>query len=383
MSEVSLDIKSTKISANWFSRKPGYLHSPFLDFMGLGGASLLSFVIIFLFFRADQYLPALIFVAMFLANFINHPHFAHSYQIFYRDFGNKLRSSRYSKELRLRYWFSGVIAPIIIAGFLISTFLMKRPDLMGYALSVMFFLVGWHYVKQGYGMAMVDAALKKQFFNGREKKALLINAYATWMVAWTLGMRLVAERDYFGFSAYSLNIPDVVFSLIVLIALCSLVYLCGLLSYAVVKERRQFAVNGLMAYAISLYPWLFIDKVNLAYFALVPAFHSLQYMTVVWRYELNSIRQKLTNEKKENSNPVLHFFGFYGFAAIIGAIGFWLLPLWLELKVSLDEAIFTGSAFLFVFWVFINIHHYLMDNVMWRKGNPDVAEHLFAAPHKK
>jgi hypothetical protein len=28
-------------------------------------------------------------------------------------------------------------------------------------------------------------------------------------------------------------------------------------------------------------------------------------------------------------------------------------------------------------WLFINIHHYLLDNVMWRKGNPSVAKHLF------
>jgi len=33
---------------------------------------------------------------------------------------------------------------------------------------------------------------------------------------------------------------------------------------------------------------------------------------------------------------------------------------------------------LIAMWVFINIHHYLLDNVMWRKGNPDVGHHLFA-----
>lgn len=30
-----------------------------------------------------------------------------------------------------------------------------------------------------------------------------------------------------------------------------------------------------------------------------------------------------------------------------------------------------------LFWVFINVHHYLLDTVMWRKGNPDVKRHLF------
>ena len=27
--------------------------------------------------------------------------------------------------------------------------------------------------------------------------------------------------------------------------------------------------------------------------------------------------------------------------------------------------------------IFIDIHHYFLDNVMWRKDNPDVSRHLF------
>jgi hypothetical protein len=32
----------------------------------------------------------------------------------------------------------------------------------------------------------------------------------------------------------------------------------------------------------------------------------------------------------------------------------------------------------FLFYIFINVHHYFLDNVMWRRGNPDVQKHLFA-----
>ena len=35
------------------------------------------------------------------------------------------------------------------------------------------------------------------------------------------------------------------------------------------------------------------------------------------------------------------------------------------------------SLFLFVCWVTVNVHHYFMDSVMWRRDNPKVKQHLF------
>jgi len=30
-----------------------------------------------------------------------------------------------------------------------------------------------------------------------------------------------------------------------------------------------------------------------------------------------------------------------------------------------------------VFWTFINVHHYVIDNVIWRADNPETRAHLF------
>jgi hypothetical protein len=30
-----------------------------------------------------------------------------------------------------------------------------------------------------------------------------------------------------------------------------------------------------------------------------------------------------------------------------------------------------------MFWIFINVHHYFLDNVMWRRENPDTGKYLF------
>jgi hypothetical protein len=34
-----------------------------------------------------------------------------------------------------------------------------------------------------------------------------------------------------------------------------------------------------------------------------------------------------------------------------------------------------------MFYIFINVHHYFLDNVMWRRGNPDVQQYIFGRPN--
>ena len=41
-----------------------------------------------------------------------------------------------------------------------------------------------------------------------------------------------------------------------------------------------------------------------------------------------------------------------------------------------DRGIFGSQMFLFMFAIFINVHHYFLDNVMWRRENPDIAKYL-------
>ena len=44
--------------------------------------------------------------------------------------------------------------------------------LLGYGGNLMALSVGWHYVKQGYGMLMVDAVLKRRFFDGSGEEGI-------------------------------------------------------------------------------------------------------------------------------------------------------------------------------------------------------------------
>ena len=67
-----------------------WLHGPWADFLLLGGGSFIVLAAMAAFFPRDEASRVALAGAMlFLAHFVNHPHFAHSYQIFYRDFARK------------------------------------------------------------------------------------------------------------------------------------------------------------------------------------------------------------------------------------------------------------------------------------------------------
>ena len=51
---------------------------------------------------------------------------------------------------------------------------------------------------------------------------------------------------------------------------------------------------------------------------------------------------------------------------VLGALGFWGLPILLDNLVPYNQEIFGATVFFFMFWIFINVHHYFLDNVMWR-----------------
>jgi hypothetical protein len=78
------------------------------------------------------------------------------------------------------------------------------------------------------------------------------------------------------------------------------------------------------------------------------------------------------------TKAIARFATFILLAIALGALGFWILPKFLDRIVPYDHAMYGNYLFLFLFIVFINVHHYFIDNAMWRKENPHTLRHLFA-----
>lgn len=362
---------------------PAYFFHPIVDFLCLGGASLIVLPLLALLLPVESSKANVAAIAMMIAHAVNHPHFAHSYQIFYRNFRQKIFGSEYRAGLRARYVFAGIVAPALLATCMAVSVVLGSASALGFTANAMLLLVGWHYAKQGYGMVIVDSVLKRQFFADAEKKTLLINAYACWLVTWLGANRAVAAQDLWGLTYYTFALPELLWQAAVAVAAVTTLA-TGVMLIKRWRGTGAVPVNGVVAYVASLYVWLIFARINPLFIFVIPAFHSLQYLLVVWRYQFNIENSRpRANETSQIAafaprRAILRLARFAALGLILGFCGFWLAPILLDEFVAYDKALFGPSMFLFAFWIFINVHHYFLDNVMWRRENPDTRTYLFA-----
>ncbi|MER8661865.1 hypothetical protein NKH34_12065 [Mesorhizobium sp. M1148] len=360
-----------------------YLFGPLADFLMLGGSAFLILPVLFL--VPLEYEGPVAATMVFVAYLVNYPHFAHSYQLFYRNFGRKVTGDGYDRSLQLRYIFAGIVVPLVMAGFFAYGAAAANTRLLGYATNAMFFFVGWHYVKQGYGMLMVDAVLKRKFFDDRDKKVLLVNSYAVWILAWLQTNTAVTQGKYYGLDYYTFAVPSWITDIALLAAIASTAATLLMLVNRWRKNDGKLPYNGIVAYVASLYLWILIVRINPLWLLIVPALHSLQYLAVVWRYQTN-VERDSSDAERDPQPKILSFLGpLYRFRLLgfivggtaLGYLGFWLIPSALTALIPYDRQVLGSSLFFFIVLIFINVHHYFLDNVMWRRGNPEVSKYLF------
>lgn len=354
--------------------------SPIVDFLCLGGGSLVLFPVILLLpveNRAAEIAQSLVFLAFI----VNYPHFMHSYQIFYRNFFGKAFGEDYSPLLRGRYIVAGIVAPAALLAFYVVSVARGDAQMLGFGVNIMFFLVGWHYVKQGYGILMLVAAFKRQFFNDAEKKLFRANAYLVWLTSWLMGNNAVSQRQMLDLHYYTFETP-----VAVLYGAGAVTAIAGMATaWTLLRRWREnggcLPYNGVLAYVASLYFWIvgLTLEFDPVWLILVPTLHSLQYLVVVWRYQLGVERDRpdagdawLVGHRYQLNLAVFITLGF-----LLGVLAFWLAPIFLNLVVAYDSDVFGARMFTFMFFIFINVHHYFLDNVMWRRDNPDMRRYLF------
>jgi len=364
-------------------RRPGYLFGPALDFLLLGGGSVLTCVLILLLLPKGISPVQQAVLITVLMTVINQPHFAHSYQMFYRNYREKAFGS-YARSLRIRYIFAGLVVPILLIAFLIGTAATGNVRALAFGANIMFLTVGWHYVKQGYGILIVDSVQKRLMFSAPAKWIFRANGYACWAMAWLEVNHAIAKPNpYIGLTYFSIPFPSFVYYAAIAIAAVTSAAVLYVLAMRFRESKGALPWNGIVAYLTTIYLWVIFVRINPLFLAIIPTFHSLQYLAVVWRYQLNA-------GAKSNGSTGSFLSGFWptgvlpnlamfiGIGTFLGFLGFMGLPRFLDAIFPYDKHLYGPSLFLFAFYIFINVHHYFLDNVMWRRGNPDVVQHIFS-----
>jgi hypothetical protein len=225
--------------------------------------------------------------------------------------------------------------------------------------------LAWHYTGQVWGMMASFAYLEGARFDDRERFLIRtsLRILLAWHVVWFLYTQL---RD-----------PSVVRSLYLFISAGTLVAF-ALGAYGLAKMRRRIGrlppLRALVAW-LALFAWYALLARDPRALFWVQLAHALQYLAFPIRVEMNNA----TSAHPANRSRLLAHMAVYG-AVLLG------LSVAITTYVPATAMGVIGDVFSedprwaapILILLFINIHHYFTDGVIWKISDPEVRRELFA-----
>src|SRR6476469_1989558 len=146
--------------------------------MLVGGATLVLFPLSWLLRKkvgldASEY--AVGFLTFYGAYLINDPHFTVTYFLFYKGVRRRDFGSEFSVAHRVRYVLAGLVVPLALVVWAVVALTLHSAQALGWMIQLMFLLVGWHYVKQGFGVLTVLSSRRGVRVSPRERAAVLFH----------------------------------------------------------------------------------------------------------------------------------------------------------------------------------------------------------------
>jgi hypothetical protein len=349
--------------------------SAVVEFLLVGGATPLLFAASWLLRRTvglDSADLAVGFLFFYGAHFINDPHFSVTYLLFYED----ARARAFGREVppmqRARYVVAGLLVPVALVAWAGTALAARSAYSLGLLIQMMFLLVGWHYVKQGFGVMTVLAARRGVRFLPRERLAILAHCYAGWAYAWASPYDPGKEVEEKGVVYTTIAHPVGLERFTQLVLLATAVWLLVVLVDKWRRERRLPIVTPLVAMICSVWVWSIYSSIDPLVVYAIPALHSLQYLYFVWLLKGNEAREREGPPWFERSARVR--MGILAVAALgLGWVLFHGAPWALDDLLVPRRWRFTdlgATPYFAAIFTVVNIHHFFMDWVIWRRENP-------------
>ena len=352
-----------------------------VEFLAVGGVTLILLPALWL-LRAviglDSAELAVGFLMFHGAHLINDPHFAVTYLLFYKDVKRRAFGDAFLPAQRARYLAAGLLLPVALTIWLILALSSQSSGAMGALIQLMFLLVGWHYVKQGFGVLSVLSARRGVRFSVLERRALLAHCFAGWAYAWANPATPTALAEEKGVIYWSLAHP-LWLERIALVALAlSTLTLTAVLFRKWQREHRLPPLAPLTGLLVSIWVWSVYSGADPLLVYVIPALHSVQYLFFVWLLTHNKAKAA-QEEPHFGPSPAQHL-AFLAVSSIsLGWLFFHGAPDLID-AARLNQHRHTHERFgplgatpyFAAFFAFLNIHHYFMDSVIWRRENPDM-----------
>jgi hypothetical protein len=344
------------------------------ELLVVGGATPLLFLLSW-WLRRTFGLPsaelAVGFLFFYGAHLINDPHFAVTYLLFYESARARAFGREFAPLQRMRYLVAGIVVPAALVGWAVTALAARSAYRLGLLIQVMFLLVGWHYVKQGFGVMTVLAARRGVRFSPRERLAVLAHCYAGWAYAWASPYDPGTEVEEKGVVFTTVAHPHTLERVTLVVFLASAAWLLGVLIQKRRREGRLPIVAPLTALLCSIWVWSVYSSIDPLVVYAIPALHSVQYLYFVWLLKGNEAREREGPPWFERAARVR--IGLLAVSAIaLGWVLFHGAPAALDDFLVPRRSRFTAlgsTPYFAALFAIVNIHHYFMDYVIWRREN--------------
>ena len=350
--------------------------SPLVDLLLVGGLSLIVFVPLLLSGRTDLVLVGAGAQA-WIGTAINMPHFMASYRLVYRDRATILKHKWASIYVPLI-----LIAYIVLAVIEVQYFLPQgctaalqshlagpecRSLLVTLLIAVASGYLAWHYTGQVWGMMASYAFLAGTKFEKSERLLIRtgLRILLVWQVCWFVYTQLAEPFR-----------PAVRPVYLIVSAGIGLAFLLG-----AVGLFRMWRRTGMMPPTKTLVAWfaLFVWYAMMARdpkaIFWIQIAHALQYMAFPVRVEIN----RTLADRARGATRLARHMVLYGLALlVVSVVVTQLVP---GGAMSVIGNVFgeqPANAAPILLLMFINIHHYFTDGVIWKISNPEVRKDLFA-----
>jgi hypothetical protein len=332
--------------------------SPTVDLLLVGGLSLIVFIPLLLSGRSDLVLIGAGAQA-WIAALVNMPHFMASYRIIYR-----------SKEMILRHrWASMYVPAILFAYMAVAAWESQRsPMLVVIFVSVASGYLAWHYTGQVWGMMASFAYLDGRGFDRIER--LLVRTSLRILLAWHVTWFLYTQlRD-----------PGMIRPAYLLISAGTVVaFGLGMTGLAMMYRRtgRMPPARALVAW-VAIFVWYAMLARDPKAIFWIQIAHAIQYLAFPIRVEMNRAAAAVRSRAESAARVTGHMVAY---GVILLAVSLLVAKVMPGHAMGIVGDAFgeePGRAAPILLLMFINIHHYFTDGVIWKISNPEVRKELFA-----
>jgi hypothetical protein len=349
-------------TATTTARQPAIM-SPAIDTLCIGGLfiGIAGYALVGQVASPAQRTSAMLLIGIFL----NAPHFMASYRLLYG-----------SAERWGSYFSASVIIPALLVVYAAVGMLtyQQQPAILTSLVAAAGLLLAWHWTGQTWGMISVYSTMDNRLINTLERRLLRTNLYVLmiWHIVWVsvIVVKLFAPNSS---SSMSLMLDSAAAHRLyqqvsILAALSAPLGAAGYLLFW--KRTGKLPTIRMVVPWISVhmgYVWLYLDPA--AFFWVQNFMHALQYLIFPMRVEINRTRQ----HPSRSQHITRHMLVYYAGAVIVGLLTLEFIP---GMAAHLISSI--GQPVQLALVACINLHHYFIDNAVWKLKSKHVRVQLLS-----